>query len=265
MVPTMGYLHEGHLSLLRQGRRLVDAPSGSTEVDEPGSVLLTIFVNPTQFAPGEDLDVYPRDEAGDLAKAAACGADVAFCPTDPGLMYPSLHTWVSVEQLSGGLCGASRPHHFRGVSTVVAKLWGLARPDFGVFGDKDFQQLAILTRMHADLFLRGEVVSMPIVREPDGLAMSSRNARLSAEMRAHALVIPAFVQAVQRRFAQGERSRAALLGDFEEALAPGKVDYVALVDAADLTPVDIVQQPARVAVAAHFGQVRLIDNALLAP
>lgn len=255
MVPTMGFLHKGHLSLLREGRRLVGS----------GRVLLTIFVNPSQFGPGEDLDVYPRDEAGDLAKAAVCGADVAFCPTNPKLMYPSLNTWVNVEKLSGGLCGASRPNHFRGVCTIVAKLWSLARPDFGVFGEKDFQQLAILTRMHADLFLRGEVVSMPIVREADGLAMSSRNARLSEPARAAALAVPTFVRAVRQRFERGDRTSEALLHDADGQLAPGVIDYVALVDARDLSPVDTVRRPARVALAVRFGDVRLIDNALLSP
>ncbi|MEM6996126.1 MAG: pantoate--beta-alanine ligase, partial [Myxococcota bacterium] len=178
MVPTMGFLHEGHLSLVREARRRV--PS------DAGDVLLTIFVNPTQFGEGEDLAVYPRDEAGDLVKAEAAGADVAFCPTDPALMYPSKKTWVDVEGLSSGLCGANRPGHFRGVCTIVTKLWGLARPDVAVFGEKDFQQLAILRRMHADLFLSGEIVGMPIVRDPDGLAMSSRNKNLSAQARAHA-------------------------------------------------------------------------------
>ena len=257
MVPTMGYLHEGHLSLLREARRRVPRAEGE--------LLLTIFVNPTQFGPSEDLLSYPRDEPGDLDKAAACGVDVALCPIDPEVMYPSKDTWVSVERLSDGLCGASRPGHFRGVCTIVAKLWGLARPDLGVFGEKDYQQLAILRRMHADLFLRGEIVSMPIVREPDGLAMSSRNARLSPQARAQALAIPRLLQEVQRRFDAGERTRAGLLHDAVQRLHPGDVDYVEMVDAADLSPVVTASRPVLVAVAVRFGGVRLIDNRVLGP
>lgn len=257
MVPTMGFLHEGHLSLLREARRRV--PAGQ------GPVMLTIFVNPTQFGAGEDLDVYPRDEAGDLAKAAQCGVDVAFCPTDPDLLYPSRKTWVSVEGLSSGLCGASRPGHFRGVCTIVTKLWNLVRPDIGVFGEKDFQQLAILRRMHADLFLGGEIVSMPIVREADGVAMSSRNTNLSESARAQARSISALLSEVRARFEAGTRDRETLLGDYVARLAPGEVDYVELVDAADLTPVSVVTQPALVAIAARFGGVRLIDNTVLRP
>ncbi|MBL4688028.1 MAG: pantoate--beta-alanine ligase [Nannocystaceae bacterium] len=257
MVPTMGFLHEGHVSLLRGARRLV--PS------EHGTVLLTIFVNPTQFADNEDLGVYPRDEAGDLAKAEACGVDVAFCPTDPALLYPSRQTWVDVEGLSTGLCGGSRPRHFRGVCTIVAKLWGLARPDVAVFGEKDFQQLAILRRMHADLFLCGEIVSMPIVRGPDGLAMSSRNSKLSVQARAQALSIPALLAEVRRRFSEGQRTSAQLLDDATRQLQPGVVDYVEMVDAQDLSRVQTVVAPTLVAVAARFGGVRLIDNTVLRP
>lgn len=257
MVPTMGFLHEGHLSLLREARRRV--PAGE------GLVMLTIFVNPTQFGEGEDLEVYPRDEAGDLAKAAECGVDVAFCPTDPDLLYPSRKTWVSVEGLSSGLCGASRPGHFRGVCTIVTKMWNLVRPDVAVFGEKDFQQLAILRRMHADLFLGGEIASMPIVREADGVAMSSRNANLSEVARAQARSISGLLGEVRERFEAGTRDRSTLLGDYAARLAPGEIDYVELVDAADLTPVTEITQPALVAIAARFGGVRLIDNTVLRP
>jgi pantoate--beta-alanine ligase len=255
-VPTMGFLHEGHLALLREGRRRAAG----------GSLVLSIFVNPTQFGPNEDLARYPRDEDGDLAKAAACGVDVAFCPQGPEVMYPQgKSTWVEVEGLDRHLCGASRPGHFKGVCTVVAKLWGLVRPDIGLFGEKDYQQLAILRRMHADLFLCGEVVGQPIVREPDGLAMSSRNTNLSAQARGEALAISRYLAAVRERFAAGERDAAALLADAAAALAPGRVDYASLVDADDLQPVATVTRPALVAVAAFFGGVRLIDNTVLRP
>jgi len=256
-VPTMGYLHEGHLSLLREGRRRAGAS---------GQLVLSIFVNPTQFGPSEDLDRYPRDEAGDLAKAASCGVDVAFCPSDARELYPNgTGTWVDVEGLGRHLCGASRPGHFRGVCTVVTKLWGLVRPAVGLFGEKDFQQLAILRRVHADLFLGGEVVGQPIVREADGLAMSSRNANLRGTARTDALAISRYLAGVRGRFAAGERDAAMLLGDAAEGLQPGRVDYASLVDAEDLQPVARVERPVLVAVAAFFGGVRLIDNCVLRP
>lgn len=253
-VPTMGYLHEGHLSLLREGRRRAAG----------GSLVLSIFVNPTQFGPREDLDRYPRDEAGDLASAASCGVDAAFCPLDRTVLYPfATHTWVEVEGLDRHLCGASRPGHFRGVCTVVAKLWGLIRPDVALFGEKDFQQLAILRRMHAELNLVGEVVGMPIVREADGLAMSSRNVNLKGEARREALAIPRYLEGVRARFAAGARDAATLLGDAASELRPGRVDYVSLVDAEELQPVEVVTRPALCAVAVVFGGVRLIDNCVL--
>jgi pantoate--beta-alanine ligase len=254
-VPTMGYLHDGHLSLIREARARV--------VPASGVVLVSIFVNPTQFGPGEDLDRYPRDEDGDLVRAAAAGADAAFCPRDPTELYPSRATWVDVEGLGEGLCGRSRPGHFRGVCTVVAKLWGLVRPDLGVFGHKDYQQLAIIRRMHTDLFLSGEVVGMPIVRESDGLAMSSRNAHLSVQARREALAIPRFLGQVRRRFEDGIRDGAGLLVGAPQALAPGTIDYVELVDAQTLASIETVERPALVALAVFFGGVRLIDNDIL--
>ncbi|MEM9456020.1 MAG: pantoate--beta-alanine ligase [Myxococcota bacterium] len=257
MVPTMGFLHEGHLSLLREARRRV--PAGQ------GEVVLTIFVNPTQFGPREDLDRYPRDEAGDLAKARACGVDMAFCPTDPDAMYPSRSTWVQVEGLSSGLCGASRPTHFRGVCTIVTKLWNLVQPDLAFFGQKDYQQLAILRRMHADLMLGGEVVGLPIVREPDGLAMSSRNANLDPSARQDATKLFAWLKIVRERFAGGQRQVSALLQGAATRLEPGRIDYVKIVDAEDLRPLEVVERPALCALAVFMGSVRLIDNTVLQP
>lgn len=257
VVPTMGYLHAGHVSLLEEARRRVPP--------EQGEVVLTIFVNPTQFGPNEDLDRYPRDLEGDLRKAEAAGVDAVFVPEHPDVMYPTRWTWVTVDALSRGLCGASRPDHFRGVCTIVCKLWNLIQPDIAVFGEKDYQQLAIVRRMHADLFLSGEVVSMPIVREADGLAMSSRNARLDPAQRSAAVAVPRFLAEVSRRFAAGERAREALLAGADAALHPGRIDYVELVDAASLAPVDLVSAPALVALAVHFGDVRLIDNTVLVP
>lgn len=256
-VPTMGFLHAGHLSLLHDARRRVPARSGS--------LVLSIFVNPTQFGPGEDLDAYPRSEARDLELAESAGVDVVFTPSDPSELYPSEQTWVNVEGLSRALCGESRPGHFQGVCTVVTKLWMLVRPDVAVFGEKDYQQLAILRRMHTDLFLGGEVASMPIVREDDGLAMSSRNANLSASARTDALRLPGFRCEVLRRFEAGDREVAALLAGAGDALAPGTVDYVQAVDASSLQPVDRVAGPTLVALAVRYGGVRLIDNVVLSP
>jgi pantoate--beta-alanine ligase len=258
LVPTMGSLHEGHLELLREGRRRL-------KIGE-GFVVLSIFVNPTQFNDPRDLASYPRDELGDLAKAASVGVDVAFCPSHAAELYPAnASTWIEVEGLDRHLCGATRPGHFRGVCTIVGKLLGLIRPDFAIFGEKDFQQLAIVRRMHRDLLFEGEIVGCPIVREPDGLAMSSRNARLGPEARVHALAIPGFLAEVRERFAAGERNTSALLADAESRLTPGHIDYVSLVDAEDLQPVANVERPALVALAVVFGGVRLIDNTVLLP
>lgn len=254
-VPTMGFLHAGHVSLLEEGRRRV-SPS-------EGSLVLSIFVNPTQFAPGEDLEHYPRDEPGDLATAEAAGVDAVFCPAHAEALYPTRATWVSVDGLPDRLCGAARPDHFRGVCTVVCKLWNLVRPDIGLFGEKDYQQLAILRRMHTDLYLGGEIVGMPIVREADGLALSSRNARLSGTARQDALALSRYLGQVRERFDAGHRDVTAVLGDYAQALAPGVVDYVEAVDADTLVSLEHLVGKTLVALAVHVGGVRLIDNLVL--
>jgi len=251
----MGYLHAGHLSLLHEARR---------RVGPGGKVVLSIFVNPTQFGPGEDLDRYPRDLAGDLAKAASCGVDMVFCPSSPEELYPGNTTvWVDIEGLGDHLCGASRPNHFRGVCTIVSKLWAVTRPDLSVFGEKDYQQLVILRAVHRALFFPGEVVGMPIMREPDGLAMSSRNANLSPTDRAQALVIPRFLATVRERYQRGIRSVNRLIEDAEKLLEPGDIAYVEVVDASNLQPRNELTGPALCAVAVRFGGVRLIDNTVL--
>lgn len=258
LVPTMGFLHEGHLALLREARARM--PS------ERGDLAISIFVNPTQFNDPRDLHSYPRDESGDLAKAASVGVDLAFCPSDPAELYPDgASTWVDVAGLDQHLCGATRPGHFRGVCTIVCKLWQLFWPDVVAFGQKDFQQLAIVRRMHRDLFLSGEVVGVPTVREADGLALSSRNARLSAQARLDARAIPRFLANVRRRFDAGERDAGRLLADAERALAPGRIHYVSAVDAERLQPVERVEGPTLVAVAVFFDEIRLIDNLVLTP
>lgn len=256
VVPTMGFLHEGHLSLLALGRARADV------------LILTIFVNPLQFRPGEDLATYPRDEDGDLAKARTCGVDIAFCP-DAGSMYGPRHqTHVEVGGLSEPLCGASRPGHFRGVATVVAKLFHLTWPHLAVFGQKDYQQLALIRQMSDDLDFAVEIVGGPIVREPDGLAMSSRNTYLGAEERRQATCLRRGLELAERAFAGGERDAAALVARAREPIeaAPlARIDYVELRDAASLEPIQRVDRPAVLAMAVFVGTTRLIDNTVLAP
>jgi len=250
-VPTMGFLHAGHVSLLDEGRRRGDR------------LVLSIFVNPTQFAPSEDLARYPRDLAGDLAKAAAAGTDVAFVPDD-GQMYPAgYQTYVRVRELEQGLCGASRPDHFQGVATVVCKLFNIVRPQVALFGEKDFQQLAVIRRMVADLNQPVEVVGLPIVREPDGLAMSSRNKYLSPDERQRALALSRGLSAARALFQGGERREDPLVASARAPIAAAatRVDYVELRDAETLRPVGGgLSAPAVLAVAAFVGTTRLIDN-----
>ncbi|KIG17228.1 Pantoate--beta-alanine ligase [Enhygromyxa salina] len=255
LVPTMGYLHEGHLALMQEGRRRVPR--------NRGALAISIFVNPTQFNDPADLASYPRDEPGDLAKAESVGVDLAFIPKPEELYPPGASTYVEVGALDQHLCGATRPGHFRGVCTVVSKLWQLFTPTVGLFGQKDFQQLAIIKRMHRDLFWSGEVVGVPTMREQDGLALSSRNARLGASARAAAIAIPKFLQLVRQRHAAGERVSSRLIADAEQALAPGRIHYVSVVDAEQLQPTDHANGPTLVALAVFFDDVRLIDNTLL--
>ncbi|HSN92713.1 MAG TPA: pantoate--beta-alanine ligase, partial [Anaeromyxobacteraceae bacterium] len=226
LVPTMGALHEGHLSLFREARRLADRGGGG------GLALATIFVNPTQFGPGEDLSRYPRDLEGDLARCAAAGIDRVLAPRRPEQVFASGHqTWVTMERASEGLCGASRPGHFRGVATVVAKLFNLTRPHVAVFGEKDFQQLQVIRTMARELDFGIEVVGMPIVREADGLALSSRNAYLSPAERARALSLSRALSAAREAAARGERDSTALCAAARRALEASvdRVDYVEVV------------------------------------
>ncbi|HUJ62193.1 MAG TPA: pantoate--beta-alanine ligase [Kofleriaceae bacterium] len=254
VVPTMGALHDGHLALLRAARARADI------------VILTIFVNPIQFGPSEDLARYPRDEAGDLAKARACGIDLAFCPDAAAMYLPGAQTFVEVRELQQPLCGPRRPGHFAGVATVVAKLFHITRPHLAVFGEKDYQQLAIIRRMVRDLDFGIEILGVPIVREPDGLAMSSRNAYLSPADRSAALALSRGLAAAEARFRAGERDAAALVAaaravlDAERAV---RLEYLELRDADDLSAVARCDRPAVLAVAAFLGTTRLIDNRVL--
>jgi pantoate--beta-alanine ligase len=256
VVPTMGFLHEGHLSLLRAARARADV------------VILTIFVNPTQFGPNEDLSRYPRDEDGDLAKARPCGVDLAFCPDAAAMYPPGAQTFVEVRELSGPLCGEKRPGHFAGVATIVTKLFNLTRPHVAFFGQKDYQQLAVIRRMVRDLDMGIEIAGMPIVREPDGLAMSSRNAYLSPAQRRHALALSAGLAAADAAFRAGERDAATLTAaaraPLEAHAGDIRVDYVELRDAAELTALTRVDRDAVLAIAAFVGNTRLIDNRIFA-
>lgn len=255
LVPTMGYLHEGHLSLMREGRRHADV------------VATSIFVNPTQFGPKEDLTRYPRDMEGDLAKCGSAGVDVVFAP-EAGAMYPpGYQTYVEVTEVSKGLCGDRRPGHFRGVATIVTQLLCLFRPDVALFGEKDYQQLQVIKALNRDLHLGVEILGMPTVREPDGLAMSSRNAYLSAEERKRALAISRGLAAAQALARAGTSEASALTEAIRRELraADLREDYVELVDAERLMPLSTLQsgQPARLLVAAFCGATRLIDNQLI--
>jgi len=255
VVPTMGALHEGHLSLLRAARARADV------------VILTIFVNPTQFGPTEDLSRYPRDEAGDLARARPW-IDLAFCPDAAAMYPPGAQTFVEVRELQQPLCGASRPGHFAGVATIVSKLFHATLPHLAVFGEKDYQQLAIIRRMVRDLDFGIEIVGGPIVREPDGLALSSRNAYLSSEQRAAALCLSKGLAAAAALVATGQHSAAAIVAAARaviDAEPLARVDYVELRDADELTPIDTLAGRAVLAMAVFVGTTRLIDNRVLAP
>jgi pantoate--beta-alanine ligase len=251
LVPTMGFFHEGHLSLMRRARA------------ECGMVVVSLFVNPTQFGPGEDLAAYPRDFERDCALARAEGVDLMFAP-EAGEMYAGDHaTFVNVDRLTGNLCGASRPGHFRGVATVVAKLFNACRPQRAYFGLKDYQQVRVIETMIRDLNFPVELVRCPIVREPDGVAMSSRNSYLSAEERRAATILRRSLVAAGERIEQGERNGAATARQLREAIETeplASVDYAEVVDAASLAPLGRIDGAALLAVAVRFGRARLIDN-----
>ena len=250
LVPTMGALHEGHLSLVRAA------------VDECDFVVVSIFVNPTQFGPGEDLDSYPRDLEGDATKVDALGANLVFAPSANEMYADDACTVVSVKALTQGLCGAHRPGHFDGVTTVVCKLLNIVRPDRAYFGRKDYQQLVVIRRMVRDLDMPVEVIGLPTVREEDGLALSSRNAYLSEEERAVAPKLhEALVEGARaaREGASGEEVEGLVAGRLEEE-ARFDVQYVKAVDADTLQPMGDRAGPMVIAVAAYLGETRLIDN-----
>jgi pantoate--beta-alanine ligase len=253
-VPTMGALHRGHVSLMEQS-------AGENDV-----TVASIFVNPTQFGPAEDLSRYPRPFEADVAMCKKAGVAMVYAPA-PDVMYPPGYaTYVDVERLTDTLCGAKRPGHFRGVATVVTKLFNIVRPDRAYFGQKDAQQVRVIQQMVRDLDMEVEVRVCPIVREEDGLALSSRNVYLSKEQRAIAQVVPRSLEAVKRAFAAGERSAHALRHGATAVINAEPhafLDYAEIVSAITLRPLDRIDEDALVAVAVRIGSTRLIDNALL--
>jgi len=254
LVPTMGYLHAGHLSLVHAARQECDV------------VVMSIFVNPRQFGPQEDLESYPRDMERDLALAREAGVDVVFTP-DVDEVYPSgYQTEVMVSTLTQPLCGASRPGHFNGVTTVVAKLFNMVGPDRAYFGQKDYQQATVIQRMVTDLNMPLTIVACPIVREDDGLAMSSRNAYLNPEERQAALVLSRTLRLAQEQLMQGERQPQRLEATLREAIVAeplARIDYAAVCDPHTLQRVEHLSGSVLVALAVFIGATRLIDNALL--
>jgi pantoate--beta-alanine ligase len=253
-VPTMGFLHEGHLSLLRQAQAANDL------------VILSIFVNPLQFGTGEDFDDYPRDLERDATLAAGAGCDLIFAPSARDMYPRDYATFVDVERLTAGLCGASRPGHFRGVTTVVAKLFNIVTPDRAYFGQKDAQQAIVIRRMARDLNMNLEIEVLPIVREADGLAMSSRNTYLSSSERKAATVLYRTLLLAEKSVADGERDAGSLKRLMRAAIDQeplAQIDYVAVVDAENLHEPVNIEKRVLIALAVRFGKTRLIDNIIV--
>ncbi len=253
-VPTMGYLHEGHLALVRQARA------------ENSSVVVSIFVNPTQFGPHEDFKKYPRDPERDLALLEKEGVDVVFMPSAGEMYPPGFNSWVEVGKIAERLEGASRPGHFRGVATVVARLFDIVRPGRAYFGQKDAQQLLVVKRMVAELDMKLEVVAVPTVREPDGLAMSSRNTYLSPQERKAAVVLYQALSMAQKLFSRGEKDAQAIRRQMKELIQKqplAEIDYISIADAETLDELDEVRPPALVSMAVKIGKTRLIDNVVV--
>ncbi len=254
LVPTMGFLHEGHLGLMRRARRDVDC------------AVVSIYVNPIQFGPKEDFRKYPRDLRRDLDLCRKCGMDMVFAP-DTRTMYPDgFSTYVNVEDLTDTLCGASRPGHFKGVTTVVAKLFNIVRPDTAYFGQKDAQQAIVIKRMVADLNMPVKIKVVPIVRERNGLAMSSRNIYLSPDERKEAVSLRRSLDLAKDLYANGERDSREIIKKMRMAILKekdAKIDYLSIVDLKDLKDIDRISKNALVAVAVKIGKTRLIDNVIL--
>ncbi len=256
LVPTMGFLHEGHLSLVREARRRADV------------VVVSLFVNKIQFNDAKDFASYPRDVERDARMLEGVGTDVLFHPEHEEMYPGGFCTRVEVDGITDGLCGAFRPGHFRGVTTVVAKLFHATRPHVAIFGEKDYQQLVTIRTMARDLDMGIEVIGLATVREPDGLAMSSRNVRLAPDERELAREIPRTLFAARDAVRSGERNAALIASQVRAAFARHerfRVEYVEVVDAETLSPLARIERPARLAVALHLGATRLIDNVPLEP
>jgi pantoate--beta-alanine ligase len=254
LVPTMGFFHEGHMELMRVGRRLADI------------LAISIFVNPTQFGPSEDFEGYPRDMAGDLASASDVGVDLVFTPSVEE-MYPDGHqTKIAVERVTKHLCGLSRPAHFDGVTTVVAKLFHIAKPHLAIFGEKDYQQLTVVRRMVKDLDMDIRIIGVPTVREPDGLAMSSRNSYLNPEERESALCLKKALDLARKMLSQGEKDAQKIRQAVEKLILSHpftEVNYINICDPMTLEDVDRLEGEAILALAVSVGKARLIDNCLM--
>jgi len=253
-VPTMGFFHEGHLELMRIGKARAD------------QTIISIFVNPIQFGPNEDFEDYPRDTEGDLAKASKIGVNLAFLPPVAEIYPEGFQTKVSVTGITRFLCGASRPGHFDGVTTVVAKLFHITKPHYAIFGQKDFQQLTVIKRMAADLNMDIEIVGVPTYREPDGLAMSSRNSYLSPEERGSALSLKRSLDLAARMVAEGENNSRTLYEAVKETILSHphtEIDYIHFCDPVTLEEVEILPGECLLALAVKVGKTRLIDNCLL--
>ncbi len=254
LVPTMGFLHEGHMELLRVGR------------EKGEKLIMSLFVNPTQFGPQEDYDRYPRDTEGDLEKARSVGVDAVFMPTVKEMYPDGYQTRVTVEEITQYLCGKSRPGHFAGVTTVVAKLFTITKPHVAIFGEKDYQQLSVVKRMVRDLNMDIDIVGVPTVREHDGLAMSSRNMYLSPEERVSALSLKSGLDLASSLVASGERDPARIESAVRELISSHpytEIDYVTICDPEKLTHVESIDRPSLLALAVRVGKARLIDNTIL--
>lgn len=252
-VPTMGYLHDGHISLMHEGRKRCD------------KLVVSIYVNPAQFGPNEDLSRYPRDFEGDLIKCQDAGVDILFFPDNKEIYPEGYKTYVNVEDLTENLCGASRPGHFKGVTTIVAKLFNIVKPHIAIFGEKDFQQLAVIRQMVTDLNMGIEIIGIPIFREADGLAMSSRNSYLSVEERRAALILYKTIGKAKEMFISGIADASKVLAEAKTLIKSeplAVIDYVKLCNSSSLKDTEKIEKDTLLALAVKIGRTRLIDNHL---
>ncbi len=250
-VPTMGYFHDGHLSLMREGKKRADC------------LAISIYVNPTQFGPMEDFEKYPRDFERDKALAGDVGVDVIFYPGNKEMYPEHCQTYVNVEDVTQNLCGMTRPGHFRGVTTVCTKLFNIVKPHYAIFGRKDFQQLVAIKRMVLDLNMDLDIIGMPIVREPDGLAMSSRNVYLKTDEREAALSLSRSLKKAEKMYDRGERDAAAILAEVRKSIERhphANIDYAKICDTATLKDVELIEGESVLALAVKINKTRLIDN-----